>query len=97
MLAAGGTTLTGNPAGVGYVGWALVFTSGGKRSIIQASGTSAATSLWGGLMALADQHARHDLGFVNPAIYRVTRGSSYARAFHDITTGSNNRERAAGR
>ena len=40
-------------------------------------------------MALADQYAHHDLGFVNPAIYRIARGSSYHQAFHDITTGSN--------
>ena len=70
-------------------GWAFVFTGGGKRWIMPASGTSAAASLWGGLMALADQYAHHDLGFVNPAIYRVARSSSYHQAFHDITTGSN--------
>ena len=40
-------------------------------------------------MALADQYAHHDLGFVNPAIYRIARSSSYHQAFHDITTGSN--------
>jgi subtilase family serine protease len=70
-------------------GWAFVFTGGGKRWIMPASGTSAAASLWGGLMALADQSARRDLGFVNPAIYRIARSSSYHQAFHDITTGSN--------
>jgi len=70
-------------------GWAFVFTGGSKKWIMPASGTSASASLWGGLMALADQYAHHDLGFVNPAIYRIARGSSYHRAFHDITTGSN--------
>jgi len=40
-------------------------------------------------MALADQYAHHDLGSVNPAIYRIARSSSYHQAFHDITTGSN--------
>ena len=40
-------------------------------------------------MALADQDAHHDLGFVNPAIYRIARSSRYHQAFHDITTGSN--------
>jgi subtilase family serine protease len=38
-------------------GWAFVFTGAGKRWIMPASGTSAAASLWGGLMALADQDA----------------------------------------
>jgi subtilase family serine protease len=70
-------------------GWAFVFTGGGKKRIMPASGPSAAASLWGGLMALADQDAHHDLGFVNPAIYRIARSSSYHQAFHDITTGSN--------
>ena len=71
-------------------GWAFVFTGGGKSWIRPASGTSAAASLWGGLMALADQYAdNHDLGFVNPAIYRIARSSGYRQAFHDVTTGSN--------
>ena len=71
-------------------GWAFVFTGGSKRWIMPASGTSASASLWGGLIALADQYAHnHDLGFVNPAIYRIARSSSYHQAFHNITTGSN--------
>jgi subtilase family serine protease len=67
----------------------IVFTSGGKTWIQSNSGTSASAPLWGGLMALADQYAHHDLGSVNPAIYRIARSSSYRQAFHDITTGSN--------
>jgi subtilase family serine protease len=67
----------------------IVSVIGGKTEISSASGTSAAASLWGGLMALADQCAHHDLGFVNPAIYRIARSASYHEAFHDVTTGSN--------
>jgi subtilase family serine protease len=70
-------------------GVSIVSTSAGQRGIASASGTDAAASLWAGLMALADQYARHDLGFVNPAIYRIARSSGYHKAFHDITTGSN--------
>ncbi len=33
--------------------------------------------------------AHHGLGFVNPTIYRIARGPSYHKAFHDVTTGSN--------
>ena len=40
-------------------------------------------------MALADQYAHHDLGFVNPAIYRIARSPSYHKAFHNVTTGNN--------
>ena len=56
-------------------GWAFVFTGGSKRWIMPASGSSASAALWGGLMALADQYAHHDLGFVNPAIYRIASSS----------------------
>ncbi len=67
----------------------VVLAAGGTPYIIPAAGTEAATPLWGGLIALADQYAHHDLGFVNPAIYRIARSSSYHNAFHDITTGNN--------
>jgi subtilase family serine protease len=70
-------------------GWPSVLAAGGKTSIVSAGGTSASAALWGGLMALAGQDAHHGLGFVNPAIYRIARSSSYHKAFHDITTGSN--------
>jgi subtilase family serine protease len=69
-------------------GWAAVLTAGGKTSVSPGSGTSAAAALWAGLVALADQYARHDLGSVNPAIYRIARSPSYHQAFHDITTGN---------
>ena len=43
-------------------------------------------------MALADQYAHRDLGFINPAIYSIARSSSYHRAIHDITTDNNMRQ-----
>lgn len=75
-------------------GLPVVFGDGGHISpasgtISPASGTGAATAQWAGLMALADQDAQHDLGFVNPAIYRIARSSRYHKAFHDVTTGNN--------
>jgi subtilase family serine protease len=70
-------------------GLSIVFAAGGKTWVIPAGGTSASAPLWGGLIALADQDAHHHLGFVNPAIYRTARSSSYREAFHDITTGNN--------
>jgi subtilase family serine protease len=54
-----------------------------------AHGTSAATPLWAGVIALADQEAGHHLGFVNPAIYQIARSPAYHRAFHDVITGNN--------
>ena len=70
-------------------GLPILNTIGGRGGAVNpASGTGAAASLWAGVVALADQDARHDLGFVNPAIYRIARGSRYHQAFHDVTTGS---------
>ena len=73
----------------GQPGLTIVLASGGRTSIIPSGETSASAPLWGGLMALAGQYAHHDLGFVNSAIYRIARSSSYHKAFHDITTGNN--------
>ncbi|MGH3204448.1 MAG: S53 family peptidase [Streptosporangiaceae bacterium] len=67
----------------------IVLANGSRPFIAPASGTEAAAPLWAGLIALADQYAHHDLGFVNPAIYRIARTSGYHQAFHDITTGNN--------
>jgi subtilase family serine protease len=74
----------------GHTGMALVVSDGnGKYTISASSGTSAATPLWAALIALADQYAGRDLGFVNPAIYRIADSSRHRQAFHDITTGDN--------
>ena len=67
----------------------IVLAGASQSGISSAPGTSASAALWGGLMALADQDAQHDLGFVNPTIYRIARSASYHQAFHDITTGDN--------
>lgn len=60
-------------------------------------GTSASSPLWAGFMALVNQQAaslgKPAIGFPNPAIYAIGRGPSatYARCFHDITSGSSGR------
>ena len=70
-------------------GLAQVYTSDGAEYLITESGTSGSAPLWAGILALADEYAHKDLGFVNPAIYDIGRSSSYHKAFHDITTGFN--------
>jgi len=70
-------------------GMARVVVSGGVSGLESDPGTSDSAPLWGGLAALADQYAHHDLGFLNPAIYAIARGSSYHTAFHDVTSGIN--------
>jgi subtilase family serine protease len=86
--------VAGDAAEVG--GMARVETKGGEGHPTSAEGTSNSAPLWGGLMALADQYAHHDLGFVNPVIYRSGRSSSYHEAFHDITSGYNGYPAAPG-
>jgi subtilase family serine protease len=58
-------------------------------------GTSFAAPRWAGFLALVNQQAvgggNSTLGFINPAIYSIGQGASYHSAFHDITSGSNNK------
>ena len=71
-------------------GMALAISDGDKDYfLIGAGGTSAAAPLWAAVIALADQYAGRDLGFVNPALYRIGRSAYYHEAFHDVTTGNN--------
>jgi uncharacterized repeat protein (TIGR03803 family) len=57
-------------------------------------GTSASAPLWAGFAALANELAatkgQPAIGFINPTIYALGRGSSYHSTFHDITVGNNN-------
>ncbi len=56
-------------------------------------GTSAAAPLWAGFVALANQQAAAQgkpvVGFLNPTIYSLGKGSSYATGMHDIVAGTN--------
>ena len=70
-------------------GLALVTERKGITRIGAGGGTSASAPLWAGLAALADQYADRRLGFLNAALYRIGTGPYYAKAFHDITTGTN--------
>ena len=60
------------------------------------AGTSFAAPRWAGFMALVNQQAVEagtapsgGVGFFNPAIYPIGKGSSYDSDFHDITIGNN--------
>ena len=72
-------------------GMALTISDGSHGhgyAITEAGGTSVATPLWAGIVALADQDAGRGLGFINPALYRIGRSASYHQAFHDVVTGT---------
>ena len=62
---------------------------GDGYAITEAGGTSVATPLWAGIVALADQDAGRSLGLINPVLYRIGRSASYHQAFHDVVTGTN--------
>jgi subtilase family serine protease len=56
-------------------------------------GTSFATPMWAGYLALVNEQSvtngNKTLGFINPSLYSIGEGSSYGSDFHDITSGSN--------
>lgn len=56
-------------------------------------GTSAATPLWAGLIALANQdgatHGKRPVGFLTPALYRLGANPSDPSPFHDVVDGGN--------
>jgi subtilase family serine protease len=52
-----------------------------------ACGTSEATPLFAGIVALADQVAGHPLGLINPALYQLS--AEHAPGIVDVTSGNN--------
>src|ERR1017187_8356230 len=70
----------------------LVIADGGLE-YTGVGGTSCASPLWAGFIALANQLAANNghaaVGFVNPALYAIATGPNYANCFHDITTDNN--------
>lgn len=70
-----------------------VYVDYGDGSSGEFGGTSCASQLWAGFMALVNQQAAANgissVGFINPAIYAIAAGPDYAACFHDVTTGSN--------
>jgi subtilase family serine protease len=65
----------------------------GSSSDWTVTGTSLATPLWAGFIALVNQQAaansQPSIGFANPALYAIGKSTNYLSCFHDITTGSN--------
>jgi kumamolisin len=56
-------------------------------------GTTAATSLWAGLVALLNQGIGHNIGYLNPQLYRET---GPAQILREITEGNNGKGGLAG-
>jgi subtilase family serine protease len=52
-------------------------------------GTSLSCPQWAGIVALADQVHGGDLGLINPKLYSLAAGPSYASDFYDVIVGNN--------
>jgi uncharacterized repeat protein (TIGR01451 family) len=69
----------------------FIVSSGGAEGLV--GGTSAATPLWAGFMALVNQQAvangKPSIGFLAPAAYALAKTAIYTNCFHDTVAGSN--------
>jgi hypothetical protein len=69
----------------------FVVSSGGQQNLF--GGTSCASPLWAGFMALINQQAvfnsRSPIGFLAPQVYALAKTSIYTNCFNDITHGDN--------
>ncbi len=52
-------------------------------------GTSIATPMWAGIIAIMDNYFHRSLGFINPLFYQISRTKYYTSAFTQITSGNN--------
>jgi uncharacterized membrane protein len=93
MAANGGSTKMRNIPDVALLADVQIFLiqSNGQACVV--GGTSAATPLWAGFLALANQQAaansKPSVGFLNPLIYPIGENSSHGADLHDITQGGN--------
>ena len=68
----------------------VVYNNGGEGGF---GGTSCASPLWAGFMALVNQQAaaagKPSVGFLAPAVYAIAKTPNYTNCFHDIVLGDN--------
>ncbi|MEO7719031.1 MAG: RICIN domain-containing protein [Capsulimonas sp.] len=99
MAANGGSTTERNCPDVAMVADSL-WTIWNNGATGYAAGTSAASPLWAGYMALVNQqaaaHGKPTAGFINPAVYALGKSGSYGANFYDVTSGSNGKPAVAG-
>ncbi|HEV2165630.1 MAG TPA: protease pro-enzyme activation domain-containing protein, partial [Thermoplasmata archaeon] len=88
------TGVPAKPALRGVPDVAMIGGSPGAEIVIGGSlsaegGTSLSSPMWAGVAAVADSDAGTALGFLNPSLYGVARGSSGHSAFHNVSGGYN--------
>ncbi len=70
--------------------WVVVLdTAPGFGGYFGVCGTSAASPMFSGIVAIADQMAGHDLGAINGSLYSIARSSAYHTDMFDVTVGNN--------
>jgi subtilase family serine protease len=96
-LAAGSTPIPASSRGVPDISmdascttWVVVLdTAPGYGGYYGVCGTSAASPMFSGIVAIADQYAGHDLGQINGALYQLANSSAGSSALFDVTDGNN--------
>jgi uncharacterized repeat protein (TIGR01451 family) len=93
MTASQGSTTQRNMPDVALTADDVFVIADGGIYYIGTGGTSCASPLWAGFIALVNQQATNSslssVGFLNPALYAIANGANYNTCFHDITTGNN--------
>ena len=70
--------------------WVVVLdTAPGYGGYFGVCGTSAASPMFSGIVAIADQVAGHDLGNINGSLYAIANSAAYSTDMFDVTVGDN--------
>ena len=73
--------------------WVVVLdTAPGYDGYYGVCGTSEASPMFAGVVAIADQAAGHDLGLLNEKLYALGASSDYPSSVFDVTSGDNTQE-----
>jgi subtilase family serine protease len=93
MAANGGSTKMRNIPDLALTADIQMYLIQSNGQAVVVGGTSAAAPLWSGFVALANQqaaaNAKPRIGFLNPLIYGIGKGSNYATDLHDVRSGNN--------
>src|SRR6202453_2868715 len=93
MSANGGSTKMRNIPDLALTADIQMFLIQSNGQAVVVGGTSAATPLWSGFIALANQqaaaNAKPRIGFLNPLVYGIGKGSNYSADLNDIRSGNN--------
>ena len=93
MTANGGSTKMRNIPDLALTADIQMYLIQSNGQAVVVGGTSAAAPLWAGFIALANQqgaaNAKPRIGFLNPLLYSIGKGSNYSADLNDIRSGNN--------